>query len=94
MHAWMDGCSLFIVQWLKAGVQLLFAEAGLIVYDAANLRFPAWDTTAAAALTTNRNIGCIIVQQCAIDFHTCCITVHQTEVVCDKDMSKGKSESL
>ena len=75
---------------LKAEVQLLFAEA-LIVDDAANMRFPAWDTTAAAALTTNRNIGRISVQHCATDFHICRITiVNQTEVVCDKDMSKSE----
>ena len=42
-----------------AKVQVLFAEA--LIVDAASLRFPAWDiTAAAAALTTNRNTGRMI----------------------------------
>ena len=62
----MDGIGGCLIQ-LQGGVQLLFAEA-LIVDDAANLRFPAWDTTAAAALTTNRNIERISAQHCTTDF--------------------------
>ena len=44
----------------NAKVQLLF-DVSLIV-DAAVLRFQAWDTAAAAALTTNRNSEQIAMQ--------------------------------